>query len=48
MNQSELKENTCNRHQAWEDAREQDMVAFAFVSHWLRKLRDFLLTNHRA
>ena len=39
MNQSEFKANTCNRHQARENACERD--AIGFNSHWLREWREF-------
>ena len=41
MNQSEFKANTCNRHQARENACERDTIGFGFNSHWLRKWREF-------
>ena len=48
MNQSELEENTCNRRQGREDACEQVAIGLSFTSDWLRKWREFFLTNHRA
>ena len=45
-NQSELKANTCNSHQARENTCERVMIGF--VSHWLRKWRGFFLANHGA
>ena len=44
MSQSELEVNTCNRHQARENACGQVTIGSTFVSHWLRKWREFLLT----
>ena len=37
MDQSDLEANTCNLHQARENACERGTVGFSFGSHWLRK-----------
>ena len=37
MNQSEFEVITCNRRQARENARVQQVIGFGFASHWLRK-----------
>ena len=39
--QSKFEANTCNRHQARENACEQARINFSFASHWLRKWREF-------
>ena len=44
MNQSGLEANKCNRCQARENACDQDMIGFGFVSHWLRKWHEFCET----
>ena len=36
-----IQTNTCNRHQARENACERDTIGFGFNSHWLRKWREF-------
>ena len=41
MNQSEFEANACNRHQARENTRDQVMIGFGLVSHWLKKWREF-------
>ena len=43
MNQSELKANTREQRQARENECEQVTISigFGFVSHWLRKCREF-------
>ena len=48
MNQSEFEASACNRRQARENACDHVMIGFGLVSHWLKKWREFLLTNHRA
>lgn len=38
---AELKANTCNRRQAWENTCKQVTIGFGFGSHLLKKWRDF-------
>ena len=40
MNQSELEEITCSRHEARESTRQQATIGFGFPSYWLRKWRE--------
>ena len=42
MNQSKLEANTCSRHEARENVREQVVIGFGFNSEWLRKWREIL------
>ena len=39
--QSEFGANTCNWHQARENACGQNTIGFGLDSHWLRKWREF-------
>ena len=48
MNQSELETNACNRRQARENACSQVMISFGLVSHWLKKLREFVNQSQSA
>ena len=41
MNQSKLEANTCSRHKARENVREEVAIGFGFTSDWLRKWREF-------
>ena len=41
MNRSKLETNTCSRHEARENVREQVAIGFGFTSDWLRKWREF-------
>ena len=41
MNQSKLEANTCSRHEAREDVREEVAIGFGLTSDWLRKWREF-------
>ena len=41
MNQSEIRENACNRRQARENACDQVTIGFSFASDWLKKWREF-------
>ena len=43
MNQSEHEANTCDWRQARENAHERGTIGLGFVSHWLRKRREFFL-----
>ena len=45
MNQSELKANTCSRHQARENVSEQITIGFSFVSDWSRKRHERMQTK---
>ena len=40
MNQSKLEANTCSRHKARENVREQVAISLGFTSDWLRKWRE--------
>ena len=47
MNQSKLKANTFNRHQAQENTRKQDTVGFSYASDWQEKVARDFLANHK-
>ena len=48
MNQSKLEANTCSRHEARENVREEVAIGFGLTSDWLRKWREFFkpITEH--
>ena len=48
MNESELEASNGNRHQARENAREQDTIGFGFVSRWLRKFCEPITERSKA
>jgi len=45
MNQSELEANTCNRHQARENACEQVAIGLSFTSDWSRNWREIFFNQ---